>query len=129
MIHNSYRLSESLYVWDSTLRWNYSQTIIRRSMIKQKERIRMWNDIYEVIALICKMIDSPDYLWLNSSITILFYRQLNSQRSFWIRAFTLVWASIWIQLNMRSLKLESKRAKRRIYSNTWNDHYHWSSKH
>ncbi len=31
-------------------------------MIKQKEWIRMWNDIYEAIAHICKMIDSSDYL-------------------------------------------------------------------
>ncbi len=103
-------------------RWNYSQTIIRRQMIKQKERIRMWNDIYEAIARICKMIDSPDYLWLNSSITMLFHRQLNSRRSFWIRTFTLIWASIRTQSNMRSFKLESKQAKQRIYSNTWNDH-------
>ncbi len=77
-------------------------------MIRQKEWIRMWNNIYEATAHICKMIDLFDYLWLNLLITMLFCHQLNSQCSFWIRTFTLVWALIWTQLTMKSLKLELK---------------------
>ncbi len=122
---NSYWLCERVFASDWESQLVYSQSIIRRSMIRQNESIKTLNANLESTAITCRTTESNEYLWWNSATISISSRSSQWLLSTSIKNFTLEWVSIQIRLTMKQLMNDLKLEKQTILSFEWKSY--WAS--
>ncbi len=123
-ILSSLSFSESHFANDWAFFFNYSSSIIFKSMIKVNKSIRTSNNIFVSSVHICRMTDLNDCQWLNLLTTMLCSQSSTWLSSSWTRVFILIWTSILTSLNMKTFTSACRLHESRIYSITWIKHWH-----